>query len=303
MAVPGVYVLHGIQTPTNFYSVVQDATPAPVVDAMVQFAAGHPQPLFTSTRTVKPEVTFTTHQVGTAISEFGLMGLDLSGGNVDLYYRLAADHGARVAGATTSHIRLRMVNAFGYIRTIRAAHRAEATVEIRICATYDGSNAPLVAAGGVALSGTSAAAEFYTLGPATVNTTSVGGQDASVELNPDVIEVGDEGEVFNTFVAIRTIQPIVTLRGFDVSQWANIGLTGTPLSALVVYLRRKAADGDNVANGTSAHCKVTGGTGLITIDNSNGGGNAEAQLGLRIFCRAANAAGNALTLASASAIT
>ena len=41
----------------------------------------------------------------------------------------------------------------------------------------------------------------------------------------------------------------------------------------------------------------------ILIENSSGGGNSEVQAGLRINFRAANAAGDAITLAGSTAIT
>jgi hypothetical protein len=304
MSVSSVWVLHGVQTPSNFYSVLEDATPAPTIDAMVQFASGHPQPLFTAVRGLKPEIVFRTMMVGTAIAELGLFGADLSAGNVDLYYKKVTDHGVREAAASLVHLRLRMVNAFAYIRSIRAAHRQEGSCEVRVVSPYDGVNAPIVAAGSQALAGTPAAAEFYGLGPVSINSVAQGGvQDAQIELNPDVMELGDASETYDTFCAVRSIQPVVTVRGLDTAPWTAYGAAGAALSALSVYLRRKAPDGHNVADGTASHVKISGTSGLVTIDNSSGGGNTEVQTGVRIFCRATDSTVNAITLASGSAIT
>jgi hypothetical protein len=303
MSVPSVYVLHGIQTPNNFYSVVNDATPRSLLEALTQFASGFPEPLFTAVRAVRPEIVFTTHQVGTAISEFGLTGAALNGGNTDLYYKKVTDHGARYADASAVHIRLRAANAFGYCRSFRAKHRQDGTVEIRIACPYDGTNLPIVAAGSVALAGTAAASEFYTLGPVTVNGAACGGDELVVDLNPEMIEIGDEGEIYDTFCAVKTIRPTVMVKGVNMAPWTSYGVTGAALTAFAGYFRRKTSDGNNVANGTASHVKFSCAQGLIAVEQSSGGGNNEAELNLKLYLRAASSAAHALTLASGSAIT
>jgi hypothetical protein len=308
MSVATLHVLHGIQTPSQFYSQVEDATPSPVVDAIMGEAAGFPQPLFRGVRGVRPEITFRTTQLATLLTEAGLTGASLTAGNCDLYYKKCTDLGIREADASLVHTRLRAVDAYLYWRTINARHQGPCTADARICCLYDGTNAPLVAAGTLALAGTPTAAEHFGLGPITLNTVAQDGDvEATIDLGIETIEIGSNSDVYPTFFAVKRIAPVITLRGHGVERWVTYGLVGTALTGLTLYLRRLNPDAAGgiayYADASAQHLKFTATAGLITIDDSRGGGNDEATLGLRIALRAPTAAGNALTIATAQTIS
>lgn len=304
MSVASAWVLYGVQTPSSFYGSLQDATPAPVLDLLTEFAGGHPEPLFTGVQGAGPEIVFSTFQVGTAFAEFGHKGADLSAGNVDLFYRLADDHGDRVAPASMAHVRLRMANAFAYIRSFRAGRRQNATCEIRIVSPFDGANAPIVPAGSQALGGTPAGTEFYHLGPVSVNGAAVDGvQELAGELNPELAELGDDAEIYSSFVYLRRVRPVLTLRGLDAQAWATYGLTGTALTAAAAYLTRRDPDGGNETDISTVHAKVSGTNGLISVDRTSGGQDSEAETALQLNLRAPDTSSNSITLAGGVAIT
>lgn len=310
MAIGNIYVLHGVQTPDNFYANVRDVTPSTVMDLMQEFAAGYPQPLFTAVRGIAPEIVIETPMVGTAITEFGLFGKNHTAGNVDLYYKKVASQGVREADASLVHVRLRMQNAFGYIQQITAGHQQEAMARIRIVSPWDGVNEPIVPAGSLALAGTPAAAEFYGLGPVDINNTAVNGiRDLTVDLKAEVMELGDASELFHSFVAIRSVAPVITGRCLE-QLWPTYTLDGTALvddvngDGIELYLRRKASDGGNVANATANHVKLTGRQGLVTVESTAGGGNDEALTNFRVTLRQETALVNdVLTMAASVAIT
>jgi len=289
MSVSAVHVLHAVNCGATSYTVLSDATPQALVEALVEFASGHAEPLFAYVRSARPEIRFTTQQVGVAFNQFGRFGADLSAGNTDLLYRAVTDLGTRDALAATTGIRLRMANAFGFIESVRAGHRDTASCAVRIVAPYDGVNAPIVAAGSIAVTTAPAAAEFYGLGPVSINAASVPGvQEMTLELAPDLLMAGDASELYDTLAAIRTITPVMTLRGLDLARWTTYGLTGTALTALTAYLRRKDSDGGNVADGTTTHASITATKGIILLDQTSGGGNTEAQTALRLQLRSAD---------------
>ncbi|MBW3538771.1 MAG: hypothetical protein KY476_00725 [Planctomycetes bacterium] len=304
MPVSKVFVLGALSTPNNNYTELEDATPTPTAEVMHEMAVGHPQPLFTALRSIKPEVVARLLQVGTAFAEFGLLGKDHSAGNTDLFYRAAVDLGSMEAIATAAHVRLRMANAFCYLRSVKASHRQNASCELATVPTYDGVNEPIVPAGSQTLSITPAASEFYGLGPVKLNGTTLDGvQEFDVDFGVELIEAGDASDIWNTFIAIRMIKPVITIKGFNEEHWATYGIKGTALTSFTAYLRRKSSDGHNVADGGGTHASISlpaGAGGLIVVENSSGGISDPAQTSLKIYPRAqSGAAGvNVLTLSS-----
>jgi len=308
MSVFTIHILHGIQTPAQFYSQVEEATPAPAAQHFLGQGAGLYQPLFRGIRGLKPEVPFRTTQLATLLTEAGIFGADLSAGNTDLYYRKATNLGTRVALATATHTRLRMAKAMLYWRRITARHNAESSADAHLLALYDGSNAPLDPVGSVACAGTPTAAEFFSLGPVVINQTPIAGiTEADIDLGIELIQAGSASEPYDTFVGIRSINPVITLRGLSLEAWTSVGLVGTALTSLSVYLRRANSDASGgapyVADAVASHIKFTATNGLIAVQNTQGGGHSEATTGLQLHLRAASASTNALAVTVGSTIT
>lgn len=303
MSLSTVKVLHGINTPSNFYSVLESASPMANLDIVAETPAGHTQPLFTAIRNVRPVFQFTTKQVVAAMAEFGILGADLSG-NCDFLYRNAANLGTRVADATTSHTRLRAAQAHGVLETITVRHDAEATAACRVVATYDGVNEPVVPVDNIALTGIAAAVSgLFTLGPVSINGSTLDGVDEmTLALNPTVEELAADGEPFVTFSHVATIAPELRLTSYS-NTWATYGLDGTALTAFVGYLRAKQADGVNAANAATSHASISASAGIITVERTEATASNASRTTLRIPLRAASAAGNAVTFTTGIAIT
>jgi hypothetical protein len=308
MGVSIVHVLHGVKTPNSFYSQVEDVTPALAANFLTGTPAGLPQPLFAGVKGYKPDIRFGVTQLKTLFAECGLFGADLSSGNTDLLYKRVANKATRVADATTQHARFRLNDAFMYWTSLAAGHQREAKAEARIKPIYDGTNAPVVPVGNAALAGTPTSAEWFTLGPISINTVALDGvQDITLDLGVKMKELGSDSQAFDSFCAIEEIMPVLTIKGLDISPWATYGVQGTALTALTLYLRRcnnNAASGTAyVPDGTASHIKITATAGLITVDNTTGGGNKEASTGLRIALQAPSATTNSITIATDQAIT
>lgn len=304
MGVTTLKVLHGLVTPTNFYSVLQNLSPQSNVENFNVIPAGHVQPLFQGIHSVKPMVEFATNQVGQAMAEFGIFGADISS-NVDLYYRSATDLGTRASDAGTVHSRLRAAQAFGYLADITARQGQLAQASLRVMATYDGSNEPLVAVDNAALTGiTPAVPELYTLGPVAINGSTLPGVDElTLAFNAEAYEEVADGEAYVTFAGCKLIRPELRISSYT-HTWATYGFAGTPLTSFTGYLRRKSADGINVANGTTSHLSVTAsGGGIIVVETTEATDSEPAKTTLRIPLRAANAAGNAIALNTGVAIS
>lgn len=305
MSVATAHYLHGLLLPSAvFISELTDTTPKTNTDFITGFAAGHPQPLFKGVRGQRPDVTFRTPMVATALNAMGLFGYDASGGNTDLYYKKAADFGSRTAAASSAHKRLRATQGLLYWRSLRVSHQQDAELDCRLCLTWDGTNNPIVPAGSTALAGTSVGVEWFTLGPVMVNGSQLPGvQEVSIDLRLNVHERGSDGEIWPTFANIRDCNPIVTVKTLELDPWSALGLAGQPITSLIVYLRKKAANGHNVANATTEHISFTATNGIEVPDDIGAGANNEAMTTIPFEIAAPNAAGNVFTISTATAIT
>jgi hypothetical protein len=308
MGVSTVHILHGIQTPAQFYSQVEDATPQSGLSSMIGTPAGLVSPLFMGIRGAKPNVSFRTTQLATLLAECGLYGADLSAGNTDLFYRKVTNLGTREAAITATHTRMRIAKAFMYWRSITARHQSEATAEANLVAVFDGTNVPIVSTGSVALSGTPTAAEFFGLGPISINTVALPSDtEMSIDLGVEMLTAGSNSEVYDSFVAVKAIRPVITIRSLSIESWATYGLIGTALTSFSGYLRKCNADAAGgvayVADATAQHIKFTATAGIITVDQTSGGGASEAGTSLKIYLRSATQGAAPLTISTASAIT
>lgn len=287
-----IYVLHGIQTPTTFYSQLEEASPTPGINAMLQGPAGAAWPNFRGIRSLKPEVSFRTSQLTTLLAQCPAGFASLAAGNTDLYYRAVTELGTRVADGTAVHKRLRIAKGFMHWTSLSARHQQEASASGRVVAIADGTHVPIVAAGTVALSGTPGAGQSFGLGPVTVNSVPLDGvQEMTVDLGITLYQVGGASLVYDTCVAVKEYNPVITLRGLDLSAWTTYGIAGTALTGLTAYLRALRSDADGAAyeaDATAAHIKfVVGATGMVCVEPIQGTGSAEASDGLRIYLRGA----------------
>lgn len=304
MAASTVYVLHGIVNSSTFISQIDNAQVSSGVQTMIAQAAGMPNAQFAATMSANPGITFDSPQLKTILDLTGAMSgiANLSGANTDLHFKKVSDLGRRVADATTEHLRFRMAQAWLSLESITAGHRSVASASCRVGTTYDGSNSPLVPAGTLALAGTPTAALHYVAGPVYLNTVALPGvQDITIDFQRQIMELGGEGELYNTFAALQTYNPVITIRCLE-HKWDTYGLNGTALTAGSFYLRKLARTG-RVADGTAEHIKFAATAGLITVDDSSGGASEPSMTTYRITLIGADSTTEPITVDTAIAIT
>ncbi len=306
MSVDGVHLLHGVQFPGGvFLSQLTDATPQANLTDVIGFAAGQADPQFVGTRESKFDQPFTSTQVKTVLDLCGEQyAANLSAGNTDLFYKKAKNLGVREDAASTVHLRMRMASGLVYWTDLAASQGQDATVSGRILPLFNGSNPPMVPAGGVALAGTPSAAEWYTLGPVFVNATKIAGlQSMGLALNLQAFELNASGEIFPTFCGVARRQPVLTLSSLKADLWGVYGLLGAAITSWAVYLRRHDPDGGIYADNQAQHIAISGSTGKVLPNNTSGGGaEAPSQTTLRVLLRAPNATSPPLTITTATTI-
>ena len=308
MGVNNLYYLGGILLPSGtLISQINSGTPATNTDGLTGYASGLPYPLFRSIRAQQPDVPFTSPAVGSILTEILTSGtyyaLGLSSSNTDLFYRQGQNLGFRYADGASQHERLRMTRGLLFWQTISATHRQDAEISCRIIAAYDGTNAAIQQVGTGTLSGTPAASEFYTLGPVKLGGSWLGGEQSwslASGLQPE--QVGAAGETADSFIGAKMTDDIATIN-FIGKPWAGYGISGSAITSIILYLRRKTADGHNVPDATASHIKITSAYGQILPESADGGGNDPATSTLRLALRAANSASVPIAITVGSAIT
>lgn len=306
MSVSSVWMLHGILFPgAQFISEITDATLASNIEDLTGYASGYPDPLFLSNRAVTPDIKFSTPQLKTILDLCSTTFIaDLSGGNTDLFYKAALDLGVRQADAGTVHERRRMATGAVYWDRVGATHQQDASISCRIVPIYNGTNAPIVSAGSLALAGTAAASTFWTLGPVSINGSILPGVKSwSLDLGLQVIVESASGDVYPTFCAIGQRAPVLEVTSLEAGAWTSYGLDGTACTAAIAYLRKKAPDVSNVADATASHISFTAAKGKINVITTSGGGNTPAQTTLRIPLRAPDSSTAVVVINTATAIT
>ena len=307
MGISSIYYLHGILLPSGaLISELTDTSPAANTEELVGYSAGHHLPLFRGIRSQTPDASFTANAVGQVIAAIvaggNNYGLSLSG-NTDLQYRQGTDRGTRAAVAGNNE-RLRMNKGFLLWNTIEASHQQDASIACRLVGVYDSAsgNNPVVQVGTGALTGTPAAVQFYTLGPVKINGSLLGNEQSwSLASGATAEEQGSGGELWNSYVGIKTVDPVVTITTLG-KPWSNYPITGVVISSLELYLRAQSPDGGRVADDTASHIKITATNGLVLPESASGGANDPAISTLRIGLRAASGSADVLTINTASTI-
>lgn len=242
------------------------------IKSMIETPAGHTSPMFRSNQSQEPTVEFTCHEIGTLLDTLTTAsGIAISSTPLVTYFKKASTTG-NVARATAQHSTITVNLGCLYWNSINLQHNSRAEATCTIQTAYDGTNDPLVYATGVALSGNITGSEYFTLGPVSVNGSSIAGVvSAKIDANIDLEVMSSDGEVWPTFVGVRSVAPTVTITT-KTNVWGTHGLQGLALNGstgLVVFARKMSAT-SRVANGTAQHIKFVGLNGTMIPTDTDG---------------------------------
>lgn len=237
----------------------------------------------------KVNPTFETLNVAKGLTNCALSGLKIAaaaaGTGLTLYAQQIAEGALRTSGS--NHDSWNFKEGLLYPTSLSCDHQGDARLSYDCHATYDGTNNPVVVAASVALPTAPTDAERFTLGPVTlggISFTQQMGLNLSFGLKCN--SEGADSDIWDTFAWIEEVQPTLTLTGID-KKWFDatfVPLTGLALTHAntKIYLRKRAAGGTFVANGTAEHVKFTI-AGLATVEDGwqgTGGGKGTVSLKL-----------------------
>ena len=269
-------LLHGIVNDSTFLSQVTNYSTDTGINRARKFAAGHEYPLAQYNLNQSLTGSFSSTQIKTILDLTGINIYDMSAENTDIYFKSAEDGASRQGNAEEVHHRYRAAKAVLVPQSISASQDSDLSeITCALYYLYDGTNAPLVYAGTVAVDGTSAHGEGYGMGPIELNTTALNGVSSwTLDFNIGLKVRSSDGDHYPSWLSVESIAPTLRFSCYRESIGAyTIG--GTAGTAVEVWLRAKGKTGP-IANGTSSHIKFTGTASAIYPDSMSGGNNDDA---------------------------
>lgn len=180
-------------------------------------ASGEIAARFQTVTAQKHAPTFTTKAIGTALAKLGTQGwLMTSGLSLDMYMQKWAAGAGRTSGAT--HKKVSYNSGLVIPESLSVSHGDDASLSCAGHITFDGTTSPAVETDNVVLETGFVEDERYGMGAVTVAGISIANVK-SIELNfgLEVVTDGSDGDFWDTFVGLRAIQPILTIRTMDVA--------------------------------------------------------------------------------------
>lgn len=171
---------------------------------------------------------------------------------------------------------------------LNAPRGADATITLQVHPITDGTNAPLSGTYSSVTLPTSLLKQQFTLGACKVGTVVLTDLE-SVTLDFGIqisAKTPQQGGIWPDSVAVRKIQPVLTLTGFNpkILDDASIPLLGKQASHAntMIQLKKRVNYSTFVADGTSEHILMTM-NGIATVTQIfSGSGNGEATHALRV---------------------
>jgi hypothetical protein len=247
--------------------------------------------------------TITTTDGG-LVRKYSSMAAAVWASGLRIYWQKWASGGIRAAGSV--HIQDKVSAGLVHLRRITCEHQGDAVGEVAVEAGYDGSADLIARTYNVALPAGGADDQRFTLGPITLgNIVFTHFKGLEIDFGFAVDREGSESEVQDRYVTIRTVNPVITLRGIDLGWYAAAKIPTATIAATQantkIYLRKRAAGGSFVADGTAEHILINA-AGQLKVGKIGGaGGHEPSEIVAMLQCKF-DASNPELTFNTATAI-
>lgn len=176
----------------------------------------------------RPQLTFTTQQIKTALAGLGgINGIAISGSNFAFWYQKTAEGGIRATGL--NHIKATVVSGMIIPVTLNIPFPGPATLSyLVVMISADGDASPIAFVTAQALdAGQVIGSEGYVMGGISLNGADLPGvTEATIDFGISQWISGGSGKPFPTNVAMANRRPTIVLRSHDASTAVGWGVTG-----------------------------------------------------------------------------
>lgn len=243
---------------------------------------GAPDPSFRSGMHLKPVGSFTTTDIK-AVLDLTSGFLPLAVGTTADFYFLQKAHGGNFAAGSV-HEKHTFNDGLVIPRRLSASHGAEATIDIEVFVTWDGTNDPWIIADNVALpSNSQVVTEKFTLGPMSLGSALYDLRELSIDTQIKEFVDGHSGEPYPRFACMMERDIQVSIKSMDLSIANTIGEIGSSQSSLELYLTKMTANSAaRVANATAEHIQFAVGGSYTYVDQISASSGQQAELSAMI---------------------
>lgn len=194
-----------------------------------------------------------------------------------MYWQKWASGGIRDAGAV--HIQDKVAAGICHLRRITCEHQGDAVGEVAVEPAYDGSADLIARTYNVALPAAGADEQRFTLGKTTLgNILFTHFTSLEIDFGFAIERRGSESEVQDRHISIAAINPVITLRGIDLGWFQAskipVGTLAATHANTQIFLRKRAAGGTFVADGTAEHILITA-AGQLKVGRIGGASGRE----------------------------
>lgn len=230
----------------------------------------------------EPSFSLTSSDLYTILDEIDLStGLCLSSTTISLPYGKQGCAGDLGDG---NHTVISGTTGFATIQSISATSDGKAaTASVECCLlSTNGSTIPITSVSNGNLAATSMV-NTYRMAKVTAGGSAVSGLTA-VTINPGVAYTKRSTDIgiYPTHTYIDRVMPTIDLTFENEAALASFGPLYGDLSALIVYLQKKADGGTVVAAATTGHIAISCGDALSIVDTFRGQGRNPAEVSVKI---------------------
>lgn len=238
---------------------VADATLDPAIDAFLSGAGSSVFPTIAGVRVTKPMVQLSTLGIKAAIDLISLTaGLAVT--QLDLYCA-QVDNIGYASGSV--HKKITVSEGLALIRRVGSSGSDDATCDIDVYCTMDGTNLPFVTSESVALFSDTALADSWTTGKFKYSSLF---EVESIEYatNWKVHFDPHSGLPYATFAGIMSGEPQISITTKDLALLADVGNGGVAAVAPIIFFRHNSESSPGRdADATETHISITVPKGLL----------------------------------------
>jgi hypothetical protein len=269
-----VYKPHSITFPTDPVTHIWQINswrPSPGFQQFAEFAASGVAPLFLGTHHRTPMVEFDTPDLDRMITLLDATFKLFAGftSPVLLKWLKKTNLGINEGTASTVHQSLSLARAMLTFESLTAQQDqlASMSMSMQALAAANGSAAPVVASNATLVA--PSACNLYSLGPVQINTAAicVDGITLNNNLTKDTRRCSNT--IDPTYTAIDRFEPSVLINTPEVDDVMSFFVSPAAVTSFSFFLRKKSANGINVADATTEHLRfaATAGSAAQTGEN------------------------------------
>ena len=274
------------------------------LEDLTEFSAGDWAPSFTGSKSAAPEFQIEATDLQSVLSLLTVENMtgDFGAVNVDLFFRQAQQNALRYAEASAEHLVYRLTsNAMGYWSQIQANQNDEARISLTVCASWNGSNAPLLRIPSQSIPTSALITHLFTLGKIEINGSEVPGvQSMTWTNNLEIEKISESGSPWPTLLVARQARPVIRIEALDLEENDAYGIDGQALTDLTLYLRRRKASGINYDDGDTVHLKFAATAGTVKVLTTGGERGTDS---IEVHLQRPTAGGALFTATTGQAIT